>query len=529
MAEALGWLLARYLDAAQTAAQPEYHHIGNTPGITSTNNGSRVQEGQDVQDPDAVAATELLARQARILIKLHEAVERDAGPATKHGVDEELLKKRIADLASLSTSKFYSYRYDRLPAIWRQIYADSLILETYHLLLRPLQAVTSLPESVLDVVVEKLDRALITAGGGGRRPWLEKTMEMLEKIWISTSIYHEKEREDEERPSKRQRTHSRFDREFSAEEPFGRPSLSSKWACPRYSGWTMDQFEVYMNSNEGAPWPIVFTDLMSEWPALTDCPWKSPDYLLSKTLGGRRLVPVEIGRSYVDEGWGQELIQFRELLTRYVGIPIPETPPSTTQEDAVSPPPASSSSPTGYLAQHNLFQQIPSLRNDIHTPDFCWTNVPGHPLSPSHNQPPVDVPQLNAWFGPARTITPLHTDGYHNLLCQAVGAKYLRLYPPSATKHMRRRSPEHGVDMSNTSALDVGVLEGWDERPEGTSEEDVERMRAALEGVEYRECILEPGDTLVIPIGWWHYVRSLSVSFSVSFWWNQGDAQLSSE
>jgi ribosomal protein L16 Arg81 hydroxylase len=74
--------------------------------------------------------------------------------------------------------------------------------------------------------------------------------------------------------------------------------------------------------------------------------------------------------------------------------------------------------------------------------------------------------------------------------------------------------------MSNTSELDLGVLEGWDEKPDNMEEGDIASLKGELEGVEYWECILEPGDTLVIPIGWWHYVRSLSVSFSVSFWWN---------
>jgi len=35
----------------------------------------------------------------------------------------------------------------------------------------------------------------------------------------------------------------------------------------------------------------------------------------------------------------------------------------------------------------------------------------------------------------------------------------------------------------------------------------------------YFECILNEGEMLYIPEKWWHYVRSLSVSFSVSFWW----------
>lgn len=39
------------------------------------------------------------------------------------------------------------------------------------------------------------------------------------------------------------------------------------------------------------------------------------------------------------------------------------------------------------------------------------------------------------------------------------------------------------------------------------------------EGLEFMDSILEEGDLLYIPPKWWHYVRSLSISFSVSFWW----------
>ena len=35
----------------------------------------------------------------------------------------------------------------------------------------------------------------------------------------------------------------------------------------------------------------------------------------------------------------------------------------------------------------------------------------------------------------------------------------------------------------------------------------------------YVDCILAAGEMLYIPPKWFHYVQSLSSSFSVSFWW----------
>jgi ribosomal protein L16 Arg81 hydroxylase len=40
------------------------------------------------------------------------------------------------------------------------------------------------------------------------------------------------------------------------------------------------------------------------------------------------------------------------------------------------------------------------------------------------------------------------------------------------------------------------------------------------EQLSFMDCILDEGEMLYIPPKWWHYVKSLSISFSVSFWWN---------
>ena len=118
----------------------------------------------------------------------------------------------------------------------------------------------------------------------------------------------------------------------------------------------------------------------------------------------------------------------------------------------------------------------------------------------------------------------------------------MRLYPPWAdTAVMRARGKEGGVEMGNTSLVDVGVLEGWDGDDgedgdgdgedgdeeggkeggkEGEKEEGGGGWQAEFRRLEYFDCILAEGEVLYIPVGWWHYVRGLSVSFSVSFWWN---------
>ncbi|KAG6554541.1 hypothetical protein Mapa_003920 [Marchantia paleacea] len=212
--------------------------------------------------------------------------------------------------------------------------------------------------------------------------------------------------------------------------------------------------------------PIVITRAMLDWPALTK--WKNLEYM--RRIAGSRTVPVEIGEHYLAPGWKQELMTMGELINR-----------------CNSPEVTSTNRP--YLAQHSLFEQIPELRKDIIVPDYCALGG-------------GEMKSVNAWFGPASTVTPLHHDPHHNLFAQVVGQKYVRLYSPAHSSHLY---PFTESMLMNSSQVD---LDG----PDLLNFPEFEKTS----GMEY---VLEEGDMLYIPPKWWHYVKSLSPSFSVSFWW----------
>ena len=69
--------------------------------------------------------------------------------------------------------------------------------------------------------------------------------------------------------------------------------------------------EVY-NAGAGA---------MSHWPALDR--WQHPEYLLA--VAGQRTVPIELGKHYLEEGWGQSLVSLGDFMARHI-MPAGATP-----------------------------------------------------------------------------------------------------------------------------------------------------------------------------------------------------------
>jgi ribosomal protein L16 Arg81 hydroxylase len=114
-------------------------------------------------------------------------------------------------------------------------------------------------------------------------------------------------------------------------------------------------------------------------------------------------------------------------------------------------------------------------------------------------EPPGPTQPLGMlWLGPAGTVTQLHHDLTNNLMAQVVGRKMVKLISPLDTpklynfKHVYSRITD--VDDPN---IDYGAY-------------------PLFKDATIFPALLEPGDLLFIPIGWWHHVRSLDVSITLT-------------
>lgn len=110
------------------------------------------------------------------------------------------------------------------------------------------------------------------------------------------------------------------------------------------------------------------------------------------------------------------------------------------------------------------------------------------------------------WIGSQGAHTNCHQDSYGcNLVTQIHGRKRWILFPPDSglRLHPTRIPYEESTVYSSVNFF----------CPSEDEEKDILRDR-----VRARMVVLEPGQVLLVPNGWWHYVESIDLSISVNVW-----------
>jgi hypothetical protein len=102
---------------------------------------------------------------------------------------------------------------------------------------------------------------------------------------------------------------------------------------------------------------------------------------------------------------------------------------------------------------------------------------------------------VSLWVSPRHAVTPLHYDLENTLLAQVCGRKRVMFASPADTEHLY-------MGAAGYSTAD----------PEPPARGEYPRLARA----RLHQAVLEPGDALFLPRDWWHHVRALEVSMSLS-------------
>jgi hypothetical protein len=204
--------------------------------------------------------------------------------------------------------------------------------------------------------------------------------------------------------------------------------------------------------------PVVFTDLTAHWPARQK--WTIQHF---KSHYGHLKVPV-VSSNYSKPGKGymepDRVISFREYLD------ILEAGPTDLR-----------------IFLWNIFRVAPELRNDFSIPDIMDGFVDELPFM---------------FFGGEGSKVALHydIDMSHVFLNQIHGRKRVVLFAPDQSRNLYRHP------FTVASYVDL-------------NKPDYARY-PALAKAEGLEVMLEPGETLFMPSGYWHYIEYTDGGYSIS-------------
>jgi len=273
-----------------------------------------------------------------------------------------------------------------------------------------------------------------------------------------------------------------------------------------------DFFQSFLVQNR----PVIIRGAIAHWPAVQK--W-SPEYLRAMVEGAK--VVLQSKSDYGPSGSKRHLEASKEADFAAVVDMM-------TLDDAPD---------LSYVRQTRVWKDIEPLVADVEPLRYGPANLA--------------KTDGNLWVGPAGTIAQMHWDPGHNLFAQIRGEKKWILAPPSES-HMtygnkfslseiiqdssfRERFPALVESMEKAMASSANVEDliahGFSDSErrlvyswlaqmnncDVNAEEPDPKKTPLFLAAHRHEGMLRAGDLMFIPIGWRHYVRSMSASISMNW------------
>ena len=221
--------------------------------------------------------------------------------------------------------------------------------------------------------------------------------------------------------------------------------------------------EEFLRDYYSANRPVILTGLMNNWKARSL--W-TPEYL--KARYGSETVEITADRDS-DPNYELNIEKHNRkiLFSEYVDM---VTGNGVTNDYYL-------------IARNHVLEQagMRGLLDDIETfPEYLNAKTPEN---------------IRLWFGPAGAVTQLHCDTTNVLMAQVYGRKRITLIPSNQLQLVYSWEGAFSkVDCENP---------------------DYEKYPLFKDATTI-ELQLEPGEVLFLPVGWWHHVRALDISISLS-------------
>lgn len=215
--------------------------------------------------------------------------------------------------------------------------------------------------------------------------------------------------------------------------------------------------------------PVIFEHALGEWPAMKrwDFDWFTKQH-------GEQKMPVE-WLTYVPAADGPYATRRGRRVEMNIGDAVAQT--------------LEKGDTGGYLIGTEMYTRLPELLTDLKFPEF---------------QVSERLVKRLFFMGPRGTYTQLHFDRAENMHAVFRGRKRWQLWSPQRTSSLRPTDLEFvwsvasGFDLDNEKFRECAEL--------GLPEPDL-------------DFVLEAGEVLYLPYGWWHRVVTVEPAIATNLWW----------